>query len=434
MSVMGKAKHLIVISEDAMVYEDLAQLRQMPSFGAVMQNAAIVKTVRSVYPTITYPNHTSMRTGAYCGKHGIINNELTNLTEAKSDWEWFNDAVKVGDIFDAFKAAGLTTAGVFWPVTGNHKNIDYLVDEYWPQSAEETTLECFANSGSSPEVIEKVVKPNMMLVDGLHRKHPHCDAFVHACACSMIREFKPNLLMIHPANIDAYRHETGLFSSKVTHGLHEIDLWLGEILKACRDAGIENDTDLFIVSDHGQLNITRSIALNALLAEKGLLTVGEDGQVADYVAIAKSTGLSAQIYLKDEKDHDRVYDALKSMVEDGLYGFERVYTAEEADREEGLSGKFAFVLETDGYTSFSNAWTRPLVRRVDNSDYKFGRATHGHHPDKGPQPTLIACGPDIKAGAVVERKPIVDEAPTYAKIFGLSLPDADGKPIDEILL
>ena len=52
MSVMGKAKHLIVISEDAMVYEDLAQLRQMPSFGAVMQNAAIVKTVRSVYPTI----------------------------------------------------------------------------------------------------------------------------------------------------------------------------------------------------------------------------------------------------------------------------------------------------------------------------------------------------------------------------------------------
>ena len=60
---MGKAKHLIVISEDAMVYEDLAELRQMPSFGQVMKNAAIVKTVRSVYPTITYPNHTSMRTG-----------------------------------------------------------------------------------------------------------------------------------------------------------------------------------------------------------------------------------------------------------------------------------------------------------------------------------------------------------------------------------
>jgi len=430
---MGKANHLIVISEDAMVYEDLAELQRMPAFGRVMQEAAIVKTVRSVYPTITYPNHTSMRTGAYCGKHGIINNEQTILGEVSSKWEFFNDAVKVSDIFDAAKAAGYTTAGVFWPVTGNHKSIDYLVNEYWPQTPEETTEECFAASGSSPEVIEKVIRPNKYLVDGMHRKHPYCDAFVHACACSIIREFKPNLLMIHPANIDAYRHQTGLFSTKVSHGLHEIDLWLDEILKACRDAGIENDTDIFIVSDHGQLNITRSIAVNALLAERGLLTVKGD-QITDYVAVAKSTGLSCQIYLKDPKDFDRVHAVLQSMVEDGIYGFERVYTAEEAMREEGLSGKFSFVLETDGYTSFSNAFTRPLVRRVDNSDYKFGRATHGHQPDKGPQPTLIAFGPDIKAGAVVERRPIVDEAPTYAKILGVELPDADGKPIDEILL
>ena len=430
---MPKAKHLIVISEDAMVYEDLAELQNMPNFKAALQNAAIVERVRSVYPTITYPNHTSMRTGAYCGKHGIINNEQTILGEVSSKWEFFNDAVKVGDIFDAAKAGGYTTAGVFWPVTGNHPHIDYLVNEYWPQSPEESTVECFANSGSSPEVIEKVVKPNMYLVDGMHRKHPYCDAFVHACACSVIREFKPNLLMIHPANIDAYRHQSGLFTSLVTHGLHEIDLWLGELMKATRDAGIAEDTNFFIVSDHGQLNITRSVALNALLAEKGLLTVGEDGQVADYVAIAKSTGLSAQIYLKDPKDFDRVHAVLEQMCEDGLYGFERVYTADEVMKEEGLSGKFSFVVETDGYTSFSNAWTRPLVRRVDNSDYKFGRATHGHQPDKGPQPTLIAFGPDIKAGARVARRPIVDEAPTYAKLLGVELPEADGVAIDEIL-
>ena len=431
---MGKAKHLIVISEDAMVYDDLAELRTMPAFGRIMKDAAIVKTVRAVYPTVTYPNHTSMRTGAYCGKHGIINNEQTILGELNSKWEFFNDAVKIGDIFDAAKAAGLTTAAVFWPVTGNHPSIDYLVNEYWPQTPEETTLECFANSGSSPEVIEKIVRPNQMLVDGLHRVHPHCDAFVHACACSMIREFKPNLLMIHPANIDAYRHQTGVFSSKVTHGLHEIDLWLDEILKACKDVGILEETDFFIVSDHGQINITRTMALNALLAERGLITVGADGQIADYTAIAKSSGLSAQIYLKDAGDFDRVHEVLKEMCQDGLYGFERVYTADEVLAEEGLAGKFSFVVETDGYTSFSNAWTRPFVRRVDNSDYKFGRATHGHHPDKGAQPTLIAFGPDIRPGACVERKPIVDEAPTYAKILGVSLPDADGTAIDEILL
>lgn len=179
------------------------------------------------------------------------------------------------------------------------------------------------------------------------------------------------------------------------------------------------------------------IAINALLAERGLITVGADGEVADYVAISKSTGLSAQIYLKhpeNKADYDKTYAILKEMCDDGLYGFSRVYTAEEVMAEEGLSGKFSFVIETDDYSSFNNDWRRPFVRPATNSDYKFGRATHGHNPDKGPQPTLLAFGPDIKPGVHVARRPIVDEAPTYAKILGVELPDADGKAIDEILI
>ena len=93
----------------------------------------------------------------------------------------------------------------------------------------------------------------------------------------------------------------------------------------------------------------------------------------------------------------------------------------------------AFVLETDGYTSFSNACTRPFVRPADNSDYKFGRATHGYHPDKGPQPTLLACGPHIRSGVILDRRSILDEAPTYARILGVELPDAEGKAMEEIL-
>lgn len=430
---MDRNKHIIVISEDALVYEDLEELRRLPNFGAFMKDAAFVDRVRSVYPTVTYPNHASMRTGAYCGKHGIINNETPVLTASKSKWYMMNDALRVPDIFDAARAAGYTTAAVFWPTTGCHPHIDWLVNEYWPQTETQTTLECFAESGSSPEVIEKVVRPNMHLVDGMHRKHPHCDAFVHACACSIIREFKPNLLMVHPANIDQYRHDTGVFSAKVSHGLHEIDLWLGELLKAVRDAGIEQDTDIFIVSDHGQINITRYIALNALLAQRGLITLDAEGNVIDYVAIAKSAGMSAFVYLKDPQDEARVHAVLSEMAQDGLYGFERVFTAAEARQQEGLYGDFSFVLETDGYTSFSNAFTRPYVRPVDCSDYKFGRATHGYHPDKGPQPTLLARGPHIRAGARLDRRPIVDEAPTYARILGVSLPDADGTALTELL-
>jgi predicted AlkP superfamily pyrophosphatase or phosphodiesterase len=427
-------RHVIVISEDALVYEDLETLEIMPNFSKIWADSARVDRVRSVYPTLTYPAHTTMRTGVYPDRHGIINNEQTILCEASSPWELMNSAVKVPDLFTAAKAAGLSTAAVFWPVTGRHPDIDFLIDEYWPQSPDETTRDCFIASGSSPLVMEKAVDPNLHLL--INREHPYCDAFIHACACAIIREFRPNLLMIHPANIDAYRHSTGLFSPLVTHGLHEIDLWLGDIIKAARDAGTYEDTDFFIVSDHGQLNICRTISPNVILKEHGFISTDNSGHITDYTAFCKSTALSAQVYLKNPDDrgaYSRVYELLHHMCEEGIYGISRVYTAEEAQKEERLTGNFSFVIETDGFTAFTNSWMRPLVRSLDITDYRFGRATHGHHPDRGPQPTLIAFGPHIRPRVVVSNCRLTDEAPTFARALGISLGDIDGRPLDEIL-
>lgn len=427
------AKHVIVISEDAMVFEDTETLKRLPNFGAIWERSARVNRVRSIYPSITYPAHATMMTGVYPDRHGIVNNEVPRMGEKSSDWEWFARSLRVPTIFDAAKAAGKSTAAVFWPVTGDHPAIDYLINEYWPQSKEESMRDCFLHSGTTEEVAKKALDPNLHLQ--VNRTHPYCDAFIHACACSMIREFKPELLMIHPANIDAYRHETGVFSDKVTHGLHQIDLWLGEIIRATRDAGIYEDTDFFIVSDHGQMNISRSISLNAILAEHGLIDVDEQGQVRDYTAFIKSAALSAQVYLKDPEDQkalETTRELLESLCREGVYGIGRVYTAQEAEEEEHLAGGFSFVLESDGITTFSNDWNRPLVRILDNSDYRFGRATHGHQPDKGPQPTLIAFGPDLKEGAVMERANLTDEAPTFARALGIRMENTDGHVLEPL--
>ncbi len=429
------SKHVIVISEDALVYEDLETLKEYPNFRKIWEKAARVDRTRSVYPSVTYPAHASMMTGVYPDRHGVINNEQTIIGEVSSKWVHFRDSVKAPTIFDRAKAAGLTTASVFWPVTGNDPAIDYLIDEYWPQDGE-TLRQCFKNSGSSAEVLEKAIDPNLHLL--ISRVHPYCDQFINACACAIIRAFKPNLLMVHMANIDDYRHKTGIFSPRVTGGLYEIDLWLGDIIKAAQDAGIYDDTTFFIISDHGQMNICRTIAPNVLLAENGLITVAADGAFADYQAFCKSTGMSCQVYLRDPDDsavYDKVHALLRHMCDEGVYGISRVYTAEEALREERLSGGFSFVLETDGYTSFRNDWTRPLVRTLDISDYRFGRATHGHHPDKGPQPTLLAFGPDIRAGAHIEtRRPIVDIPVTVARALGVDMPGVEGSAIEEMLL
>lgn len=427
-------RHVVVVSVDAMVYEDLEILSKLYTFESVWDRTARVNRVKSVYPTITYPCHSTMMTGVYPETHGIVNNERPELLVRSSLWQHERSLVKAKSIFDYAHEAGLSTAAVFWPVTGNDKNIDYLVNEYWPQHGE-SSEQCFRDSGSSEEVMQKIVLPNLKYVENRHRKHPWCDAFVMACACDMLTSFKPNLLMVHPANVDAYRHETGLFTPKVEAGLYETNLWIGQLMKAADDAGILDKTDFFIVSDHGQLAIRRCVALNALLAERGLIDVDESGEIRDWTAFAKSGGLSALVYLKHPdcaEDLARTKAVLDELAAGEVMGVGQVFTEAEARAQHHLGGDFSFVVETDGYTTFANDWVRPLVRPQDNRNYRFGRATHGHLPEKGPQPTLIAFGPHMKPGAVIPDALLVDEAPTFAHALGLKMEGTDGRCLTEL--
>ena len=283
--------------------------------------------------------------------------------------------------------------------------------------------------------MQKVVLPNLKIVENRHRQHPWCDAFVMQCACDMLATFKPNLLMVHPANVDAYRHQTGLFTQKVETGLHETNLWMAQLIKAADDAGILDKTDFFIVSDHGQQAIRRCIALNVLFAEKGLIDVAEDGSIRDWTAFAKSGGLSALVYLKRPGNADdlaRTRAVLDELMATETAGIGQIFTEEEARRDHHLGGNFSFVVEGDDYTSFSNDWVRPLVKPLDNRNYRFGRASHGHLPEKGPQPTLIAFGPHIKPGVVLENARLVDEAPTFAHALGLTMENVDGRALTEL--
>ena len=427
-------RHVVVVSVDAMVYEDLAYLSQLWAFAPVWERTARVDRVRSIYPSVTYPCHATMMTGVYPESHGVVSNDQPTLLERSSPWRHMRADVKGRTIFDEAKAHGLTTAAVFWPTTGNDPSIDWLVDEYWPQHGE-SLEQCFRDSGSTEEVMREVVLPNLHHVANRVRQHPYCDQFVMSCACDILRKFTPNLLMMHPANVDAYRHETGLFTSKVDSGLQETNLWFAQLMKAADDAGILEKTDFFIVSDHGQLGVTRNVALNALLEERGLIELDAQGGIRDFTAFAKSNGLSSLIYLKHPEDPEAVARTQK-VLDDLWYGemagIGRVFTAEEAHSEYHLAGDFSFVVEGDGYTSFSNDWLPPRIRNLDNRDYRFGRASHGHLPEKGPQPTLFAFGPHIQPGVVLPTAQLVDEAPTFAHCLGFDMPDADGRCLREL--
>ncbi|MBQ9080201.1 MAG: alkaline phosphatase family protein [Clostridia bacterium] len=436
-------KRILVFSVDAMISEDIDYLRTKPNFKKYLAGGSEVRTIRTVYPSVTYPSHVSMMSGCYPDRHGISSN-FAFTTDSKEDtWLWFADNIKCGDIFTASKAAGYSTAAVFWTVTGNHPCIDYNITEYWMPQKDDTLRSSFARAGANEACLEIIEKNAHLLADSYKltgRKnfmiHPEVDNFLITNCCDIIREYSPEVVFVHNGNMDNARHKNGAMAECLKGELDLVDGWIGQLGEALEAAGVLQDTDFFLVSDHGQRDIKRTIKPNVYLADHGFIELNEKSRPTSWKAYCLSNAMSSMVFLKDPNDketYDAVYKLLCDMCEEGIYGFSKVFRREELEESEHLSGDFSFVLESDGYTSFSDSCKRPVIQPIDLTDFRFGAATHGYLPDLGPQPTLVAKGPHIKEGVVLDRRPIVDEAPTYAKILGVELPDAQGTAIDEIL-
>lgn len=108
---MTKSK-LIVLSADALVADDMELFKTLPSFKKYLSGGACVKTVKTCYPTITYPAHATIATGVYPDKHGVTGNDIFYPEPVGRPWCWFHESVKAKDIFSYAKEAGKTTAAV----------------------------------------------------------------------------------------------------------------------------------------------------------------------------------------------------------------------------------------------------------------------------------------------------------------------------------
>lgn len=429
-------KKLFVLSMDAMVREDVEVMLNKPNFRRIMEKRAEVDKVCTVYPASTYPAHTSLMTGCYPKKHGVYANfPVSTWQDGISHWPLYHTSVFCQDIFAVAKAAGLTTASVFWPITGCNPNIDHVINEYffyYPQQRDQVE-ETFAQQGAD-QVALQAVRENMHLFPGPEPGQTTIDGlfdhFIMGCTCSLIRNASPDLLMVHNCLLDTYRHKCGVFGPLIPGVLDQMDLWLGDVIAVMEDAGVYEHTDFVILSDHGQREYTKRVNINALLREGGFLQVAPDGTLYEWQAFGQSNGHSITIYLRDhsnQKLYDRVYTYLKALQETGEYGIEKIFTLPELEAQYGQKGPYSFMLEAaEGY-GFSAKFTGDA----------FGPEKlycgHGYQPEKGPQPIFMAHGPSFRDGAVVARTNIVDIAPTLAATFGQTLSDADGKVLETLL-
>ena len=429
-------QRLIVISFDALIYEDLPYLRTKPNFSWLLENGSHVKRVKSIYPTLTYPCHTTMITGCWPDKHGVINN-VYDVPREPRPWRFGHESVRCEDLLDVCKRNGLKTASVGWPVSGNHPSVDYLVNECWPETKDppiEEYAQAYLDHGTPVWLFDEVVKPVLEMRVG--RKQPESSYFLGYISAGIIRKYQPDVLVMHPGVVDSFRHKGGVFSDIIPEALDCCDDVLGMLIQATKDAGVFEETNFVVTSDHGHLNATRKVNLNCLFAQNGLIKADENHRVTDYRAWCYPMGgMSAYVHLSDPRNEQLykfVYDLLQEKCSEGLWGISQVFTREECQKMH-LDGNFSFVVETDGYTEFGAKWYGDPVVNMPFGLCGPIRGDHGYHPDKGPRSPFIACGPFIKRGVVVEHADLIDGAPTYARILGVALPLADGSAIEELL-
>lgn len=59
----------LVVSIDALITADIPVLKQLPNLGRVMEHASWITDIECIYPTLTYPCHATIATGA--GRTGL---------------------------------------------------------------------------------------------------------------------------------------------------------------------------------------------------------------------------------------------------------------------------------------------------------------------------------------------------------------------------
>lgn len=88
-------KKLLVISADAMVCEDLAELKKLPNYQKYLEHGCeVTGGMKTIYPSVTYPAHISMITGCYAGTHGLTSN--FRFTTDNKDQNWLGLAKDAG--------------------------------------------------------------------------------------------------------------------------------------------------------------------------------------------------------------------------------------------------------------------------------------------------------------------------------------------------
>ena len=397
---------------------------KIPFLRSLMRDGAYARGVNGVWPTVTYPSHTTLLTGVSPAEHGIYNNlEFDPKNTYANAWFWYARQIRVPTLWQAAHAAGLSTASIGWPVSVGAMAVDTLIPEYW-RVARLTDVD-----PSDELLMAAVSRPDDLLQKMQARLGPYMrgndpsppgDAIKTRYALDIIKSKKPRFMTIHLSSLDEQQHGHGPFSAEANQDLEVIDAELAQLFAASR----ANDAKAVavVVSDHGFVQITHKVNLMQPFLRAGLIQSGGAWKAQPW----SGAGMAA-VMLRDPADlqtEAQVRDLLQAMQADPSNGIAEVLERA-AIVKRGAFPDAAFLLIMKlGYYALADA-TSPAVSEVQGT-----LGSHGFSPDYPEmRAAFFIAGPGIAPHRNLGLIDMRQIAPTVAQLLGVRLPAATQAPL-----
>jgi hypothetical protein len=405
---------------------------RMPTLRRLAERGVVAAGMETVFPSTTWPTHVSLVTGVRPNVHGVVGNHVLNRATGRAEDLTGDpiydaaDLIRVPTFYDRAHAAGLRVAAVDWPATRHSASFQFNLPFFKDQTVFETHTEpaVWRELGALGYPMDRQGEwaqlPKRFLKD----------AMVADVAGHVIHRHAPDLLMVHFLCVDSLQHLHGPRSPEAHWAIQYVDGLIGRLLAALPEP---EATNVFIVSDHGFLPVTREIRPNVRLRRLGLLETDAEGRIASAEARVVMNHGAAYVYVREGVGQAKTArDVAAELAK--LPGVAAVWTADQY-AELGLPSPAEHRQVGDVLLEAAEGYLFVDAAAGDEeSDRPHHLGTHGQrgsHPDN--HAFFLSAGPSVRRGLELGVIRSRDVAPTIASTLGLDMGRVEGRTLDEIL-
>lgn len=217
---------LLLVSFDGFRWDYIIQV-PMPNFNAVAKEGVMVEQVENTYITKTFPNHYSLVTGLYAESHGIVANEMFDPAFNRSfsmetgsiyEPQWWEEAEP---LWVTIQRTGGRSGAAMWP--GSDVKIHGVFPNRYLR---------YNASVSFESRVERIIE-----------------------WFSAPGDESVNFAVLYWEEPDESGHKLGPQNPEMDRVITEIDENLGFLVSELKKAGLYENMNLIVTSDHGMAQL-----------------------------------------------------------------------------------------------------------------------------------------------------------------------------------